>query len=914
MKIIFPLLFFVLSNAIAQNLNQITFSYDKGLYIENVEINNKKIFLLQNRPIFTFEINNKVFSTKDLQKINENEFQLPNKILVKFFENQKFNNSINYSITIQNISEDTIFIANITPFGATDDLIHIKSDGAPSLTRAKLFRPNLKPIGIILPDNAWEMGYASLELDSNLSLVALARREKVEGGTKRRYYTIMPPNSVMNYKIYFECFSGEWQNGLKKIFQEKYLYDVENFDNKLFEREDLKWIRNKYTISCTAGWDHNYFYNRLLNDYTYEEYLQIAKKYFGGFDVFILWPTWPTLGLDPRNQWDLYYDLPGGIDKLRQLSDYSEQQGTKFFISYNPWDLSTQNQNHMGGLSKIIKDLNAWGVVLDTRGGSSEDIQNAADSVKQGVIMYSEGMAIPKDMQQIVSGRVHDAIYITPPLNLNKLIKPEFAIFRVLQLSQGRIHREIGVAFFNGYGCELNTFAPGRPEWIPEELTYLGRVTKLLRENSDVFLNNYWTPLIPTLLDEVYVNQWKNKDKILYTIFSLRPEGVCEPLFEINQTDDSHFIDLWEHDTLEIRKIGNKEFAVAKIDAFNKGDLGTRLGGNISCVVRFKNFLKTKLLYDDLEFSANIGDSILIWPGNPSYQNKCVKFGIGEYKISLRKYFGIYEGKFVIQLFKDEQLLDEKVEYLKPGTPRLISEVIKTPTTQTAPDGMVEIPTGNFFFKTTNGDEFIPYPEHKPMNIKMKKFFIDIYPVTNKQFKKFLDENKYKPSDTTNFLKHWRNGIYKIEDENSPVVYISYEDAQAYAKWAGKRLPTEIEWQYAAQCGDTIYYPWGNDFDSTKCNNAFGRTTPVAQFPNGKNKFGLMDLVGNVWQLTNDIYDNGANYFIIIKGGSFYKPEASWWYVQGGPQPLHHRQMLLQISEGFERNATVGFRCVKDAE
>jgi formylglycine-generating enzyme required for sulfatase activity len=75
-----------------------------------------------------------------------------------------------------------------------------------------------------------------------------------------------------------------------------------------------------------------------------------------------------------------------------------------------------------------------------------------------------------------------------------------------------------------------------------------------------------------------------------------------------------------------------------------------------------------------------------------------------------------------------------------------------------------------------------------------------------------------------------------------------------------------------------------------------------------------MDLVGNVWQLTNDTYDSGASYFTMIRGGSYYKPTSSWWYVQGGPQSADHTQMLLRVTDGFERNATVGFRCVKDSE
>ncbi|HBZ22317.1 MAG TPA: hypothetical protein DEO60_14385, partial [Bacteroidales bacterium] len=71
---------------------------------------------------------------------------------------------------------------------------------------------------------------------------------------------------------------------------------------------------------------------------------------------------------------------------------------------------------------------------------------------------------------------------------------------------------------------------------------------------------------------------------------------------------------------------------------------------------------------------------------------------------------------------------------------------------------------------------------------------------------------------------------------------------------------------------------------------------------------------GNVWQMTNDQYFNGSYYFNVIRGGSYYKPDSSWWYIQGGPQPLDKTQIMLMVSQGYDRNATVGFRCVKDID
>ena len=170
----------------------------------------------------------------------------------------------------------------------------------------------------------------------------------------------------------------------------------------------------------------------------------------------------------------------------------------------------------------------------------------------------------------------------------------------------------------------------------------------------------------------------------------------------------------------------------------------------------------------------------------------------------------------------------------------------------------------------------------------------------------------YIPKDTVNFLRHWVHGAPPKELEKHPVAWVSLEDARAYARWAGKRLPGDIEWQRAAQGADGRKYPWGNTFDSTRCNYGLGHTSPVDAYPSGKSPYGVADLVGNVWQLTNDVFDNGSYYFVTMRGGSYYNPTSSMWYVQGGPWSVDKHQMLLMLSPGYDRNSTVGFRCVKD--
>ena len=922
MKKIVINIFFLFLLLFGINFHQTIFSQSfqistsKGLGTELfIGKNNQKYQLYKIKPIFSFEVNDSLYnSTKAFVITDKNgyEYDFGNGITGRFSVDYEFLKAWKANLLIKNNTEDTLDISNIVPFGQLDEHIYITASGPWALARTKIFRPNLGPVGVILPDNAWEMGYCAFKLDEYKSVCAIARRGKAENATKRRYKTVLYPGGSVNYTIYADKYSGKWQNGLKLMFSERYLFDLEKFDNSLFEREDLNWIRNKYLMTLQFAWDQNY-YDWEKAKYNFKEFLEEGKKYFGGYDIFGIWPTWPALGVDQRNQWDLYEDLPGGLNKMKELSEYAKKNGMAFFIEYNPWDKSTRKEDPYEGMARLIEAVNADGVVLDCHGSSSEKLQKAADSIKPGVIMYSEGMAVVKDMPGIISGRVHDAIFMPPPLNLNKLIKPDFAIFRVCQLSQGRIHREIAVSFFNGIGIELNTFAPGRPDWMDEEYKYLGRTTKLLRENTLAFNSLNWTPLIKTLRDSIWVNKWPAKNKTIYTIYSLIPEGIDSPLFEENISSEYHFVSLWNHEELLLDTIYNKTYVQVKTNAFDKSWLGTRREGNIDCIAKFRNLLKVDLNFDTLIFQSDTGTKISVYAGNPSYQTNFKDFTTEKQKIKLYDIFGRYEGKFVVQLFDKNELIDERIVFIKPGTPRLISKVIKTKFSAKPLKNMLEIPAGEFIFKIEKNWSFIPYPYYsEPQKIKMNSFYMDKYPVTNKQFYKFIKSSKYIPEDTTNFLNHWKDAKYPKGEENYPVVYVSYKDAQAYAEWAGKRLPTEIEWQYASQGFDGRKWPWGNGFDSTKCNNALGYPTPVNAFNSGKSPFGIMDMVGNVWQLTNDVYDNGSYYFVIMRGGSYYKPTSSWWYVQGGPQQLDKSQMLLLVSPGFIRNATVGFRCVKD--
>ncbi len=223
---------------------------------------------------------------------------------------------------------------------------------------------------------------------------------------------------------------------------------------------------------------------------------------------------------------------------------------------------------------------------------------------------------------------------------------------------------------------------------------------------------------------------------------------------------------------------------------------------------------------------------------------------------------------------------------------------------------MVPVPAGPFDFQVAGieieGDNWIgldvQYPwEDAPRRghhrlLDIKAFSIDKYPVTNAEFKKFLDASHYHPRDDHNFLKDWQNGEFPNAWANKPVTWVSLEDARAYAAWAGKRLPHEWEWQYAAQGADGRLYPWGNSWNAAAVPDpAKGRDLPgpadVDAHPAGASPFGVMDMTGNVWQWTDEFVDDHTR-AAILRGGSYYQPQGSMWYFPQAYKLNEHGKYL----------------------
>ena len=242
-----------------------------------------------------------------------------------------------------------------------------------------------------------------------------------------------------------------------------------------------------------------------------------------------------------------------------------------------------------------------------------------------------------------------------------------------------------------------------------------------------------------------------------------------------------------------------------------------------------------------------------------------------------------------------------------------------------------EIPRLQQVFGVTRADLFsAEVPRHA---VTIDPFYLDRYEVTNSRFKKFLDQNpgwrreripaRYHNGD---YLKHWGVNSYPKGKANHPVTSVSWYAAVAFCRWAGKRLPTEAEWEYAARGGlQGRAFPWGDEpVDKSRANyggSGIGGTTPVGSYP--ANGYGLFDMAGNVWEYLADEWGPypssprvnpvaGGDLFL---GDTFYAVNTRR-VIRGGSwggSPVNLRVAYRDSHPPEGAKDFVGFRCAQSA-
>ena len=645
------------------------------------------------------------------------------------------------------------------------------------------------------------------------------------------------------------------------------------FEPSAYERPELKWTQSSF-VQPQVMMEDRYLYDSERGVYTVDRFLDDLDKRYGGVDSVLLWHTYPNIGIDDRNQYDLLADLPGGIGGVRSMVDQFHARGVRVLFPVMLWDQGTHDPGAAWEASaRAMRDVNADGLNGDTLDGFPLPFVTASEAQQHPLALEPEG-GVSND--ELLAWNTMSWGYWKygeePKISRYKWLEPRHMVNVCDRWAKTKTDN-LQYAFFNGVGYESweNIWGIWN-EITPRDAEALRRVSAIERAFPDLLTSQSWRPFFPTLQYGTYASAWPGQNKTLYTLVNRNAYDLQAAQIQLKHVEGARYFDLWNGRELEPQvSDGNVQLSfLIEANGF----------GAILVTHASLDPAETRLLSRAAQWAKTpLADLTNVW--KPMHQ---------------------------------EQV-----------------PIAKTHVAPTAPEGMLPIPAADYEFVVEGmpiegGNDVgvdVQYPwedqarRYHHHSLHISAFYIDRTPVTNAQFKRFLDASHYHPKDSHNFLKHWSGGSFAPEAADEPVVYVSIEDARAYAQWSGKRLPHEWEWQYAAQGLGKLAYPWGNAFNVSlvpAVNKTRGLTHPesVGQYPKAASPFGVLDFVGNVWQWTDEYRDEHTR-SAVLRGGSYYQPQGSIWYFPPTYRLDEHGKYLL-LSPGRDRAGTIGFRCVVDAE
>lgn len=685
-----------------------------------------------------------------------------------------------------------------------------------------------------------------------------------------------PPSEVFFSGPESPAAQPAWLEGLKAWRTSR--ATLLRYNGSEFERKDLAWTQHVFSQVQLLIWDRS-LYDPEKRQYTVDKFLRETEARIGPIDAVLIWHVYPNIGVDDRNQFDLLRDLPGGIAGVRQMVAEFHARGVRVFFPILAWDSGTRPEgvSPAEAMVQLMKDVGADGINFDTLESVPVEFRQVSDRL--GVPLALEPQFQPRD-ESLAWTNISWNDWVTwegkqypfvPMVSKDKWFEPRHTANVTDRFTRDKTD-SLQHAFFNGQG-----YATLENLWgfwygdTPHDAEALLRFTRIERAMAGNLVSADWEPHAPTLQGGVFASRFPGANGVLWTMVNRNEYDVAGAQLTVAHQAGWHYYDLWHGEELKPALANGKATL-----SFAMGGLG------YGAVLATPQSAQQAGIAPLLQFMAERS----------------------------RKPLNSYS--------RDWQ-----------PVPQQMVEVAATKPAEAAPAGMVKIPAGDFDF-AVSGIEIeggndpgvdVQYPwEDLPRRghfrrMPMKSFYMDRTPVTNGEFKKFLDASHYRPADDHNFLRDWKNGTYPAGWENKPVTWVSVEDARAYAAWAGKRLPHEWEWQYAAQGTDGRPYPWGANWDANAVppvdhGPAMHVLSDVGAFPKGASPFGVLDLIGNVSQWTDEYRDPHTR-AAIVRGGAAYEPRGSVWYFPQTYRLDEHEKYLL-MSPGRDRAGTIGFRCVVD--
>ncbi len=599
-----------------------------------------------------------------------------------------------------------------------------------------------------------------------------------------------------------------------------------------------------------------------------KKYLAEARADFGDVDAVCLWQSYPRLGLDERNQFDYYRDLPGGLQELTRIVRYFQLSGVRVFLNYNPWDRGTRREplSDADTLAWFLEHTGADGVFLDTVDATDGGLLDALRRVRPDVAVCPELIPPLADLSRVSGAWQQFAVPTPPSVLVHRWLDPRFCTRLVDRYA--RSHGEqVAAAFLHGTGHVVweNVFGWWNP-WNDADRLLLKKTSTILRAFEEFFRDPGWEPYVPTGVPGVHAMEWHRGEAVLFTLLNTNSHRADDIKVALPPHCPPGLVDLCRG--RELPQPGHGHPFSFSLDA---GEVGCVLAGASPPALLFPA--------DDGESSRHHPVSLAAYEARPARAVRTASRAVPSRPDAVR----IPAGRFVMKVRRACSPVMEGGTYAD----------ISHPTSKDVPD--------QYFW--------------------LQEYEMDRAPVTKASFQSFLTETRYRPPSLDRFLADWLRPREAEEEpwlwapredrRNHPVTWVSLDDARAYASWAGLQLPSEAQWQRAAEGPRGRRWPWGEEFDPARCNGDSEETTAVDAFPSGASEEGCLDLCGNTWEWTESERDDGHLRYVMVRGGCHRRITGSIWYTASGPQPCGVHEKVPLLAGGIDRLSTVGFRCVR---
>ena len=647
------------------------------------------------------------------------------------------------------------------------------------------------------------------------------------------------------------------------------------YDGRRYEIPSLQWTQRSFIQPQMMAHDR-YFYDPVAGKYTVDRYLDDLQIRYGGIDAVLIWPTYPNIGIDNRNQQDMIASMPGGLAGVKQMVADFHRRGVRVFFPMMMWDQGTRDPKEAwpDAVARLMAEIDADGVNGDTQDGVPLAFFEAAEKSEHPLAFQPEIPPHDEGLAWNIMTWGQYKFQFVPAVDRLKWLEPRHMVNISDRWNRDKTD-DLQFAFFNGVGWESWENIFGIWNGITaRDAEATRRMATVERGLASFLVSPEWEPFYPTIQYGVFASRWPRNNMTLWTIVNRNEYDVDGNELSVPALDGARYFDLYHGVELkpDLARWGKWVRLTFSVEAHGFGAVLQVVGEQDASITQLMSTMKTLTSRPLASYS------------------------------------------------QDRLVLSQRIVEVPPTKPK-----------SSTPGGMVHIPAGDFIFHV-EGIEIegsndpgvdVQYPwEDSPRRLHehvmhIDAFDIDKHPVTNQEFKHFVEATHYHPKDDLNFLKDWHDRTYPPGWDNKPVTWVSLEDARAYAAWAGKRLPHEWEWQYVVQGPEYRKYPWGNVWkqDAVPIPDQ-GRTMrppdDVDAHPTGVSFYGVMDMVGNVWQWTDEFVDEHTR-GAIVRGGSYYQPQGSMWYFPQAYENQQHGKLLL-MAPSMDRAGTLGFRCVTDSE